>query len=99
MGAAGAPLMMTAAAPLTEEEPVHPSAELDPHLLEPLAANPVMGFAEVVRGIGRFIGLLSAADRLFARDPPDLVLPVDYPGFNVNLSILARRRGVRVLRR
>ena len=63
-------------------------------LLEPLAENPVMGFARVLPAIGRFVRLLNGADRFFAATPPSLVVPVDYPGFNVRLARLAKRRGI-----
>ena len=65
-------------------------------LLEPLAANPVMGFAKVLPAIGGFMRLLNGADRWFARHRPDLLILIDYPGFNVRLAQLAKRRGVRV---
>jgi lipid-A-disaccharide synthase len=32
-----------------------------------------------------------------AADPPDLVIPIDYPGFNLRLARAAKERGVRVL--
>jgi len=32
-----------------------------------------------------------------ASDRPDLVIPIDYPGFNLRLAQAARRRGIRVL--
>jgi lipid-A-disaccharide synthase len=65
-------------------------------LIAPLAENPVMGFARVLPAIGRFVALLNECDRRFRDDPPDVVVPVDYPGFNVRLARLAKRRGVPV---
>ena len=69
-------------------------------LLEPLAQDPVMGFAAVLPALGRFVRLLNAMDRLFASgspDTPDVVVPVDYPGFNVRLARLAKRHGIPVV--
>ena len=63
-------------------------------LLEPIAEEPVMGFAAVLPSIGHFMRLLNGADRWFAKVRPDVVVPVDYPGFNVRLARLARRRGI-----
>jgi lipid-A-disaccharide synthase len=63
-------------------------------VLEPLAADPVMGFGRVLGSIGYFLGVLSAADRSFRANPPDLLLCIDYPGFNVNLAHLAHRCGI-----
>jgi lipid-A-disaccharide synthase len=65
-------------------------------LHERLADAPIMGFARVVPALGRFVRLLSDCDRRFRHAPPDVVIPVDYPGFNVRLARLARRRGVPV---
>lgn len=65
-------------------------------LHERLADHPVMGLKLVLPALGRFIGLLNGCDRLFASRPPDVVVPVDYPGFNVRLARLARRRGIPV---
>lgn len=57
----------------------------------------VMGFAEVARHLPYFIRLLSDTRRRLATDPPDLVIPIDYPGFNLRLAGMARERGVPVL--
>jgi lipid-A-disaccharide synthase len=65
-------------------------------LHERLADHPVMGLKQVLPALGRFVGLLNGCDRSFASDPPDVVIPVDYPGFNVRLSRLARRRAIPV---
>lgn len=65
-------------------------------LHERLADHPVMGLRLVLPALGRFIGLLNGSDRLFASRPPDVVVPVDYPGFNVRLARLARRRAIPV---
>ncbi len=65
-------------------------------LHERLADSPIMGFVQVAPALGRFLRLLSECDRRFRYAPPDVVVPVDYPGFNVRLSRLARRRGVPV---
>ncbi len=66
-------------------------------LLEPLAENPVMGFAKVLPALGHFVRLLNAADRWLAATPPSVVIPVDYPGFNVRLARLAKRRAIPVV--
>lgn len=65
-------------------------------LFEPLADAPVMGFAPVLRQLGRFVRLLNGADRWLAAHRPDVVIPIDYPGFNVRLARLARRRSIKV---
>lgn len=57
----------------------------------------VMGFAEVVGRLPYFIRLLGRMRRELAERPPDLVVPIDYPGFNLRLARAARQRGVPVL--
>jgi lipid-A-disaccharide synthase len=57
----------------------------------------VLGFAEVVRHLPFFIGLLRRMERELKARPPDLVIPIDYPGFNLRLAGKARRHGVPVL--
>ncbi len=62
--------------------------------LEQLA---VMGFAEVVRRLPFFFRLRRRVWRFLEEQPPDLVVPIDYPGFNLPLAEQASARGIRVL--
>lgn len=57
----------------------------------------VMGFIEVVRHLPYFIGLMRRVKARIAEEPPDLVLPIDYPGFNMRLARHARGLGIPVL--
>lgn len=57
----------------------------------------VMGFAEVAARLPYFVRLLRETDAELERSGVDLVLPIDYPGFNMRLARAARRRGVPVL--
>lgn len=57
----------------------------------------VMGFAEVARHLPFFLRLLREVRRDLDRAPPDLVIPIDYPGFNLRLARMARERDVPVL--
>ncbi|HSM36680.1 MAG TPA: lipid-A-disaccharide synthase [Longimicrobiales bacterium] len=66
-------------------------------LLADLERLAVMGFAEVVRHLPYFLGLLSRVGRAIDERRPDLVVPIDYPGFNLRLAAAAHRRGVPVL--
>lgn len=65
--------------------------------LADLAAEAVVGFAEVLRHLPRLRRIASAVDDLFRRGAVDLFLPVDYPGYHLRLASRARRAGVRVL--
>jgi lipid-A-disaccharide synthase len=57
----------------------------------------VMGFAEVAGRLPYFIRLLRRVKATLRRDRPDLVIPIDYPGFNFRLSRHAKDAGLRVL--
>lgn len=57
----------------------------------------VMGFFEVARHLPYFLGLLRRMRAHLADSPPDLVIPIDYPGFNLRLARYAKRQRVPVL--
>lgn len=66
-------------------------------LLAGLDRLSVMGFAEVVRDLPFFIRLLGRVEREMRARGADLVIPIDYPGFNFRLARRARAGGVPVL--
>jgi lipid-A-disaccharide synthase len=57
----------------------------------------VMGFAEVAGRLPYFLRLLRQIRGELRSKPPDLVVPIDYPGFNVRLARAARARRIPVL--
>ncbi|HSH45217.1 MAG TPA: lipid-A-disaccharide synthase, partial [Longimicrobiales bacterium] len=57
----------------------------------------VMGFVEVARHLPFFLGLLRRTRRMLVERDVDLVLPIDYPGFNLRLASAASARGIPVL--
>ncbi len=57
----------------------------------------VMGFVEVLQHLPFFVGLLRRVEHEMRRRGADLVLPIDYPGFNMRLARRARHAGVPVL--
>ncbi|MFC1575274.1 lipid-A-disaccharide synthase [Gemmatimonadota bacterium] len=66
-------------------------------LLARLDQLAVMGFAEVVRHLPFFWRLERRLTTLLDQGGVDLVLPIDYPGFNLRMSRAARERGIPVL--
>ena len=66
-------------------------------LLAELDDLAVMGFAEVVRRLPYFLRLERRVYRDLEEAGVDLVIPVDYPGFNLRLAGRAHRAGIPVL--
>jgi lipid-A-disaccharide synthase len=72
-------------------------AALGVDLLAGLDQLAVMGFAEVVRHLPFFWKLEKKINALLEGGGVDLVLPIDYPGFNLRVAKTAREKGVPVL--
>ena len=66
-------------------------------LLAGLDVLAVMGFAEVIAHLPFFLRLERQVTRLLDDPGVDMVLPVDYPGFNLRITRAAHRRGIPVL--
>ena len=67
------------------------------HLLADLDDLAVMGFIEVAGRLPFFVRLWKRVRQSMLEERPDLVIPIDYPGFNVRLARAARKAGSRVL--
>jgi lipid-A-disaccharide synthase len=65
--------------------------------IAPFQRLAVMGFVEVLRHLPFFVRLMRRSVRTLADASVDLVIPIDYPGFNVRLAKRAAARGVPVL--
>jgi lipid-A-disaccharide synthase len=57
----------------------------------------VMGFIEVVKHLFFFINVEKIITELFRKNPPDLVILVDYPGLNMRIAKQASKLGIPVL--
>ena len=66
-------------------------------LLAGLDELAVMGFAEVLRHLPFFLRLERRLKARLESGEIDLVLPVDYPGFNLRMARAAKARGIPVL--
>ncbi|MBM4076936.1 MAG: lipid-A-disaccharide synthase, partial [Planctomycetes bacterium] len=67
------------------------------HLLFPLTTMAVMGFFQVIPLIWKFLKLVRMADEYFQRHRPDLVVLVDFPGFNWWIARKAKAAGIPVV--
>ena len=56
-----------------------------------------MGFAEVARNLRTILGLLDLARKDLQGYAPDVLLLIDYPGFNLRMARYAHDRGIRVV--
>lgn len=57
----------------------------------------VMGFVEVIKHLPFFLDLRRRVFSALESEGVDLVIPIDYPGFNLRLAKRARERGIPVL--
>ncbi|MBA3968529.1 MAG: lipid-A-disaccharide synthase [Gemmatimonadetes bacterium] len=66
-------------------------------LLAHVSELAIMGLVEVVRHLPFLLALRRRVFAVLAAERVDLVIPIDYPGFNLRLARRARERGVPVL--
>ena len=57
----------------------------------------IMGFVEVLKKLPDIWKLRSAFIDLMEQRKPDVLLTIDYPGFNMRLARLAKERGIKVV--
>jgi lipid-A-disaccharide synthase len=67
------------------------------HLLAHVDQLAVMGFAEVARHLPYFIRLMRRVKTHLAEHRPDVLIPIDYPGFNLRLAKHGKAAGIPVL--
>lgn len=58
--------------------------------------NAVMGFVEVISHLGRISANLSLARKDILQYRPDVLILIDYPGFNLKIAKFARKHGLKV---
>jgi lipid-A-disaccharide synthase len=57
----------------------------------------VMGLVEVARHFGVISSAFLKLKKILQEDPPELLILIDYPGFNIRLAKAAKKAGVKVL--
>jgi lipid-A-disaccharide synthase len=57
----------------------------------------VMGLIEVFKHFGVISAAFLTLKKLLQQDPPELLILIDYPGFNLRLAKVAKKAGVKVL--
>ncbi len=66
-------------------------------IVEPMRRLSVVGVTEVITRLPKIWSSYHTLKRLFRDTPPDLFIPVDFPGFNLRIARLARAASVPVL--
>lgn len=67
------------------------------HCLHSADELAVIGFVEVLRNIATFWAILNNVKRRLQSKRPDLLVLIDYPGFNVRVAEYARSLGIKVV--
>lgn len=57
----------------------------------------VVGFFEILRKINVLRRSMKLLEKLFKTHPPDLLILIDYPGFNLRLAAKAKAQGIKVM--
>src|ERR1039457_2992447 len=57
----------------------------------------VMGLVEVISHFGVISAAFKKLKHILQEDPPELLILIDYPGFNLRLANVAKKAGVKVL--
>ncbi len=57
----------------------------------------VVGFVEVIKHFDVIFSAFRRLKQILLDDPPDLLILIDYPGFNLRLAKIAKKAGVKVL--
>ena len=57
----------------------------------------VVGLVEVIKHFDVISAAFRKLEQLLLHDPPDLLILIDYPGFNLRLAKVAKKAGVKVL--
>jgi len=65
-------------------------------LLADAADLAVMGLVEVFSRLKFILGLMGKLKRRLETDRPDLLILIDYPGFNLSLAKAAKKKGIKV---
>lgn len=58
--------------------------------------NSIMGFVEVVANIGKILGNMKECSKDILAFNPDVVILIDYPGFNMKIAKFAKKHGFKV---
>jgi lipid-A-disaccharide synthase len=62
-----------------------------------LASRGIMGYVEVIKSLGFIRSVFNDTLDRFRHSPPDVLVLIDYPGFNIRLAKKAHEMGIKVV--
>ena len=66
------------------------------HLVRHYKESAIMGFVEVLLNLKKLLGNLSECKHDIIEYDPDVLILIDYPGFNFRIAEFAKKRGIKV---
>ena len=66
------------------------------HLVRHYKESAIMGFVEVLLNLKKLLGNLSDCKHDIIEYDPDVLILIDYPGFNFRIAEFAKKRGIKV---
>ncbi len=66
------------------------------HLVKHYKESAIMGFVEVLMNLKKLLGNLSECKKDILQYNPDVLILIDYPGFNFRIAEFAKKRGIKV---
>lgn len=75
----------------------HRMAEAGMELRQDLAERAIMGFVEIIRAFPYVLRVFNETIAHLTESPPDLVVVIDYPGFNLRLAKRCKALGIPVV--
>ena len=66
------------------------------HLVKHYKESAIIGFVEVLMSLKKLLGNLSECKKDIIQYNPDVLILIDYPGFNFRIAEFAKKKGIRV---
>ena len=67
------------------------------HIIYDIKNLGVIGLVEIVKSLPKFFKLRTYLKRIMMKEKPDVLVCIDYPGFNMKLAEVAHQLGIPVL--
>lgn len=71
--------------------------KVDHNIITHIRETSIMGFVEVVRNLSKIKNFFKKAKRTISEFDPDVLVLIDYPGFNLRMAKWAKEKGYKVV--